>query len=228
MTFIIFLTGNVLFFSPVYLNSYQVISYFVFGMNDKIVALILSGGKSERMGVPKAFLKAGNTTFLEKIISSYQQVEIDKIIVVINRSLISDPLIRRIFDSKKNIELVCNSYPELGRGYSIKLGVQNLPVADYCFIQNIDNPFVDVNLLNDLLKNKNPLGYSLPFFHGQGGHPVLASKKIIESIMEMNGFDFKLNDLLKKFNRKQVEVNRSDIMININTKEDYFKKIIVP
>ena len=129
MTFVIFCVGNVFFLSHV---------------NHLICALILSGGTSERMGVPKAFLKIGDITFLEKIVSAYCLAGIDKIIVVLNRNLFSGADIGLMLNTVKNIEFVCNSAPELGRFYSIKLGLQKLSHPGYCFIQNIDNPALTI------------------------------------------------------------------------------------
>lgn len=190
-------------------------------MKKKICSLILSGGVSHRMGKPKAFLKIGKTTFIEKIISAYQLAGVEKILVVLNPNLFQDKGMKNITGLYNNVVVVCNSKPEKGRFFSIQTGLKELKDFDFCFIQNIDNPFVDADLLNILEKNKNPNGFSVPFFNGRGGHPVLISKKIIMAVNSMKGSDFNLKDVLGGFDRNEVEVPFPGILMNINTKEDY-------
>lgn len=173
------------------------------------------------MGEPKAFLKIGNTTFLEKIISAYRQSGIEATVVVLNSKLFAGKRAGLIATANKKTEFISNAFPELGRFYSIRLGVQKLRETDYCFIQNIDNPFIDPELICLLKKHKNPYGCTQPVYKGKGGHPVLISKKIMEAIKEVKTFDFNLRDLLNRFDRKQVDFDRSDILVNINTKEGY-------
>lgn len=221
MILIIFFVANVLFFSP------SGLEFFSTGlMKKQFGTIILSGGVSERMGKPKAFLKIGNTTFLEKIISAYRQSGIENTIVILNNKISADKRISLIAAVNKNIEFISNAFPELGRFYSIQLGLQKLHEADYCFIQNIDNPFIDADLICRLKKHKNPFGFVQPVFERKGGHPVLISKRIMEAIKELKSFDFNLRDLLNSFDKKQINVNRRDVLVNINTEEDYENYII--
>ena len=51
-------------------------------------AIILAGGNSTRMKFPKPWLKIDTTTFLEKIIKTYQNFGIQKIILIINQKFL--------------------------------------------------------------------------------------------------------------------------------------------
>jgi molybdenum cofactor cytidylyltransferase len=188
-----------------------------------IGALILSGGDSVRMGTPKAFLKIGNATFLEKIISAYQMAGVTKLIVVLNKKLLSEKNAGWVPSENKNIKVISNPAPELGRFYSIKLGMQKLSSQRirHCFIQNVDNPFIPVQYLKKMMDNGNPGGYALPVYEKKGGHPVLISRKVMDYIDRLTFRDRNLHAILEKFSRKEVPVNSAEILANINTPADY-------
>lgn len=186
-----------------------------------ISAVILAGGNSERMGFPKAYLHVYGKTFLEKIIDKYHAVGIREIVVVMNSDFCNDRWKQNLIKVSSKIKLVKNKNPKLGRFYSLKLGLKNVIDSDFCFIQNIDNPFVNKNVIEKLWKNKNSDGYVSPTFKGKGGHPILISKTIIQQLNEMKDEDLNLKEVLKKFSKTEVEVDDETVLININTPEEY-------
>ena len=188
-------------------------------MNSTVGALILSGGKSERMKQPKAFLKIGKKTFLEKIISEYLKINADKIVVVVNKNCFEK--IEKTINEK--IEFVENKFPEMGRFYSIKLGLNKMQKIDFCFLQNVDEPFVDKKTLRKIISEKNQHGYTTPVFKGKGGHPILISKNVISAVNNMKDFNCNLQVLLENFNRRKIKVENEKILININNQKDYKK-----
>ena len=172
------------------------------------------------MDYPKPFLKYNSTTFIDKLIREYNSAEVSPVVVVINKDLYSHPWLDYIKPLLGKAEFIVNPYPERGRFYSIKLGFEAIERCDHCFIQNIDNPFTDRQLLSLLMENKIKHGYTLPVYLGKGGHPVLISHEIMRQIKETENIA-NLRNLLNHFERKEVKVNRDDILININTPEDY-------
>lgn len=198
-------------------------------MNRKetINAIILAGGKSERMDYPKPYLVYNNTTFIAKIISEYEKIGCSKVIVVINKDFYVSTWTNYLKTLSGKAEFLVNHFPKLERFYSVKLGIEAVQKnCDYCFIQNIDNPFVDQELLTTLIENRNENGFTLPVYQGKGGHPVLVSKKIIEYINERESIDLNLKNVLHLFDRREVKVNREDILFNINTPEDYNRIVL--
>src|ERR1035437_3004531 len=115
-------------------------------MNRKNVgALILAAGSSIRMGTPKAFLPFDeNTTFLGKISSTYLKWGCNEIVVVINKALAKK--VRFTGEQAKTVTFVVNDHLEFERFYSVKLGLQKMTKSDFCFIQNVDNPFLTQNI----------------------------------------------------------------------------------
>ena len=186
-------------------------------------AIILAAGRSSRMGEAKFTLSySENKTFLEEIVHQYHSFGCKQIVVVLNEKGF-DYIKNNRINFPENIFLIANKYVERGRFYSIKLGVlriysENTPV----FIHNTDNPFVNQKVLQKLLLNNNA-GYISPAYQGKGGHPILISKNIVQQILFESKNNIVLSEFLKKFERKRIEVDYENILVNINTPEDYQK-----
>lgn len=195
--------------------------------------IILAGGKSERMNFPKAFLLYRGKTFLKQIVEEYYHAGIKNIYVVLNESFCYGEWEKYLDQVKPKATLIKNSNPELGRFHSLKLGMENMlnssvqsgTELEFCFIQNIDNPFVNKELIDSLRESRNSLGYTSPIYKGRKGHPILVSKKIIQHFCELPDGNFNLKNLLSSFPKQEVEMKNGDILININTAEDYKKHI---
>lgn len=187
-------------------------------MKDQPAVIILAAGMSERMGKQKYNLTFSEEyTFLEHIIHVYRRFVVSELVLVVNESFESETL-----QYEEKIKIVVNDKIEYGRFYSVQLGLKQLENTS-TFIQNIDNPFVNAGLLMSLKNGIGLADFAVPVYKGRGGHPVLLSSEVIESIVN----DFKntshFNDVLKSFNRQDVYVNDPYIGVNINTPEDYRK-----
>jgi molybdenum cofactor cytidylyltransferase len=188
-----------------------------------ISTIILAGGESRRMKRSKAFLKFDdNISFLEKIIDEYRTAGVYKIVLVINVSIPNNENKQILSQLDDKITIVYNKHTEKGRQYSIKLGLSFINESDNCFIQNIDNPFVNANLLKNMISIIKFGSYISPTYKGKGGHPVLISSLICKHILEKEEASLTLRDILKEFNKITIPSNRS-VLININTNDDYKK-----
>jgi molybdenum cofactor cytidylyltransferase len=183
-------------------------------------ALILAAGKSERMGVSKLFLKHRNgITFIEHLVNEYQKFGCNQIVVVVNPN--NDAEIRSNYSQLLNhVEIAINPNPELGRFRSVKIGLNALKKSSYVFIHNIDNPCCEALIINVLQDNIIGFDYVVPTFKGKGGHPILFSPSVYKGI-ELEKDDRILSEYLSRFNGKRVEVNRENILMNINTPDEY-------
>ncbi len=184
--------------------------------------VILAAGSSHRMDFPKPFLLWNDKlTFIEKIIQEYKNYGCEHIITVLNTGGL-DFYYQKKYDFLNDINIIINKHPEYERFYSVKSGLKALNKKIPCFIQNVDNPFVNLKILNELYKNKINKGYVVPCFLNKGGHPVLLGENIIEPILSEKKNE-NLKVVLSKFERKNVSVKDEKILININTQEDYDK-----
>ena len=190
-------------------------------MGNAFSTIILASGLSERMGTPKALLKWNDsTTFLEKIISEYTKIGCNQIICMVNP--FTEPLCKAL-NLPKHAKLVINTNPEQGRFSSIRIAAKEVKNSNFCFIQNIDNPFVSSEIIDRIWENRDLNSWCSPIYKGKGGHPVLLSQGIIQQIHNSNKQDITLHDILKPFQRVNIEVDTDTILRNINTPEEYSK-----
>lgn len=186
--------------------------------NKKVNALILAAGNSKRMNAPKPFLKFDQTTtFIEKIITGYQKFGCNEIVIVVNTESIE--AIRKF--QTDNITLVINENLELERFHSAKLGFQRMQDCDFCFLQDVDNPFITKDILTYVFSENLPDQYIIPSYKGKGGHPILLPKSIITDLKKLSKQIANLKDFLSEYKSYKLEIPNKDILININTLEDY-------
>ena len=183
--------------------------------------IILAAGKSGRMGKPKFLLEhVSGETFLHRLITVYQRAGIHEMVVVVNNIDFKNQL--EYFSTlPERVKIIQNPTPEQGRLLSIQLGAGAFSGNTPCFIHNIDNPFVEITLLEQLHHSLGEAGYLKPVFAGKGGHPILISDSIVAVLRnETNEFqDFK--QLLDSFYGKRLEVEFEEVVLNVNTREDY-------
>lgn len=177
-------------------------------------ALIPAAGQSLRMGSNKAFLKQPDgSSFLEKLITGFQNAGADPVAVVINEAFDISGI------QNSGCLYAVNNHLELGRSHSIRLGAEILPHDRPCFLQNVDNPVLDQNLVRKLFSSCEEGTYVVPIVRGRGGHPILLSSEILNAILSQEFQDFR--NVLKMFKRKEIHWNDPGILLNINTLADY-------
>lgn len=187
-----------------------------------VSVVILSAGVSSRMRTDKAFLKVDNEqTFLEKIIKTYTNWGVGEIVVVTNNYQVDK--VKSLVFLPENMKVIINEYPDIGRFYSVKLGLHAIRSNSNCFIQNIDNPFTTQKTLNLLFDQMEDDSTIIPVFENRGGHPVLLGTQIKNHILEHEKNDEILKDFLKRYKIKRIEGGTSRILTNINNPGEYDK-----
>lgn len=192
--------------------------------NKKYSAIILSAGKSSRMGVPKFSLKFDkNTTFLENIINQYNAFGCKEIIVVLNPDGVA--FLKQLnLELQSNVKVVVNQHPERERFYSLKLGASGFDSINSVFVSNIDNPFISSNVLEMLAQSSLKADYIYPTFNGKGGHPFLISEKVIRDLTTEPQNEIHLKEYLGRYSKCSTEVDDERVLANVNT-EDVYKRL---
>lgn len=190
---------------------------------DNVAILILAGGISKRMGIPKLLLPFDNkNTFIEKIISEYCDSINSKILLVLNEDVWNKN--KNFYLQLKEVTIVPNTKPDKERTYSIQLGLEKIK-ASKVFIQNTDNPFVNQKLLQKLTLSSPENGYVSPRYNGKGGHPILICGSTINKIRNADS-SLSLKDILSNESCVEIDVSDDTVLINIDTPEAY--KIYFP
>jgi molybdenum cofactor cytidylyltransferase len=186
-------------------------------MFSPVSVVIPAAGLSGRMGKDKAMLPSGNgLCFAENLINCFSNYGCNPVVLVVNETFDSAQL--------RNCDFirVINHNLNLGRSYSIHLGLQLIPKGNSCFIHNIDNPFIEKKLLYSLTEAIEPDSYAVPVFEGKRGHPVLLGKNVTEYLRKQP-FPMDFREELKKFPGIEVPYSDKRILWNINTPEDYIR-----
>lgn len=180
-----------------------------------VSAVILAAGNSERMGRSKALLPTGHgMSFAGHLLNCFGVYGCVPVVLVVNEKFDSS-----LFHAEHLVTVV-NHHVEKGRSWSVQLGLRRVPEGCACFIQNVDNPFLDPFLLDHLLASVTPDAYAVPFYQEHGGHPILLGHEVVDFFRRENGIpDFRQE--LQRFNRIEVPWSDERVFWNINTPDDY-------
>jgi molybdenum cofactor cytidylyltransferase len=181
----------------------------------QVSAILLAAGNSGRMGSDKAQLQAGNGfSFAGKLVKGFTEFGVHPLVMVVNKNIDLSELY------PTQIVITLNEHLEKGRSWSILLGMKNVPGDCPCFLQNIDNPYIENELMDMLLDAVRPDCYVVPVYEGRGGHPVLLGEQIVNYLKNLNDLtDFR--EVLKQFIRVEIPFPDERILWNINTPDDY-------
>jgi CTP:molybdopterin cytidylyltransferase MocA len=187
----------------------------------KAAVVILAAGHSSRMGQNKALLKfTSSFSFLDQLISEYNHAGVKDIIVVCQYPI---PKTHPNINSYPhlNLKFTINNQNELGRGYSIYLGLKACKNNDWVFIQNIDNPFTSRLLIQRMLSSRISSHSLAPINNQKKGHPILIASSIVESIKQQDASTYYFKDIIAQFPQTLVPWDDNGILANINTFEEY-------
>jgi molybdenum cofactor cytidylyltransferase len=184
--------------------------------------VIPAAGNSVRMGSHKALLRFDEKyNFIQKIVSVYAEVGLQKLIVVVNKN--NADAINASLNAPEygNVHSVLNKHPERERFYSIKCGLEKVSGFEKCFIHNCDNPYVDTLVIRKLLEGFTSESVTLPEYLGKRGHPVLLSRDIIQAAISDHENSCNFKEFLSKFKSTIISVDNKTVLYNINSKLDY-------
>jgi molybdenum cofactor cytidylyltransferase len=181
-------------------------------------AIILAAGNASRMGNPKWQLKMPNgEPFYQFLCNRYKLLGCETVLVTNSHDY--ETIIRE--NQSNSFSIAINKRVDLGRLYSLQCGLKLLSDKKLYFIQNIDNPYVSNDLITQLIEGVTEHDFALPEYQGRGGHPLIISKAIAEKINQITEPYPDLREVLGQFKGNRIPFNNPNILLNINTPEDY-------
>jgi molybdenum cofactor cytidylyltransferase len=192
-----------------------------------IAAIVLTAGKSERMGRPKALLPFRGRTFLEHILEEISASRIEHAVVVVGHhraeidSLLGAP--SPTARCSVRMDTVYNPIYEQGMSTSIQAGIRALPsgvTAAALFL--VDHPLIDSATVDALIAAIQPGRIVLPVHNGRRGHPIVLSADVFEEILGLPS-DQGLNVVVRRDPARvtEVPVSAPGILADIDTPADY-------
>lgn len=181
----------------------------------KLTAIILTGGKSSRMGRDKALVKVDGQTLLERATGFCSSIA--------NEVLISsDSEVHGV----NGIKTIPDEYKDCGPMGGIYSCLKE-SANEWCFVLSVDAPFVEKELLNDLIRNAAGFDAVVPVHSGKK-EPLIAlyhKQMLPELRKELDSGSYKLQILLQKVNTCYTDVTQLQqeyprLFSNINFLED--------
>ena len=184
-----------------------------------IAAIILSAGKSERMGSPKALLKLGDRTFLERILDTVAASGIHHVVVVAGHHL------KEIAAAFPALSLTFNPHYESGMSTSVRAGVAALPAGvTSAGVFLVDHPSIEPEVVTALMTSVTPGRIVLPVYGDRRGHPVFFSSELFAEILALRA-DEGLNVVVRRDLGRVIEVKvaAKSVLEDIDTPQQFEK-----
>jgi molybdopterin-guanine dinucleotide biosynthesis protein A len=189
-----------------------------------LTALILCGGKSRRMGRPKAFLPYDGTTMVAHIINTAKEI-FSEVFLVANEPPFFEDL---------GVDIVKDILPYRGPLGGILSGLL-VASYQYSFVLACDMPFIDKKLILEMLKSQQNSDV-LILAHENGIEPLIGlySKSCIKPMEEsLFAGEPTLHDFVSGLNAKtffcpeQKQRTGKDMppYFNIDTPQDYTRAV---
>ena len=191
--------------------------------NDDLCAVILTGGKSSRMGGGiKSLKKFNNKSIFDRVFENLQ-TQVDKIIINSNDS-------ENLF-VKYNVEVIKDSLegflgPLAGLHATLEWLNKNAPYINWLVTVPGDTPFIPINLVKKLLDKVKNSNHKIVLAQSNGKtHPIIGiwHSNLFESLKNsLNSGNRKIMDWASQHSLEYVEFANSkyDPFFNINCKED--------
>ena len=145
-----------------------------------VAGLILAAGESRRMGFPKALLRYGEETFLDRLAGLFA-ARCSPVIVVLGAE--AD---RIRVNEHPAATFVVNPDWARGQTTSMQCGLRAVPPeADGVLFTLVDHPAVAPATIDALLAGPRAALLRVPRYHGRRGHPIWFSRDIITEFLEL-------------------------------------------
>ena len=154
-----------------------------------VPAMILTGGRSSRMGSPKALLPAdARDTFVSRLVRTLREAGVDEVVIVAAVDGPIDAIRTALAVTRPEPRIVLNPDPSRGQLSSLLAGLQALdrPGVDALLVTLVDVPLVGVSTVRALLetyaRTRAPIVRPLRTADSAHGHPVLFDRSVFDAL----------------------------------------------
>jgi len=187
-----------------------------------IAGLILAAGESSRMGTDKATLTYRGRTFLEAIVQTLGEADIERIVVVLGHH--AEDIQRQI--KIEAAQVVVNPDYRSGQTSSLQVGLRSLTADDpeAVLLCLVDHPAISAETVRRIVATFRQCGAPvvIPTYQGRRGHPVLLGRQVFEELLEL-ACDAGADSVVRKYRPVThfVEVEDEGVIIDVDDPESY-------
>jgi molybdenum cofactor cytidylyltransferase len=197
-----------------------------------IPGIVLAGGKSSRMGRPKALLPIGRSgeTFFNRVTRTLLDAGVDDIIVVVGAD--AEVIRDRVRQPPSSVRIVDNPDYEQGQLTSLLAGLRaiNRAVPRAALVTLIDVPLVSASTVRRLISVHRERGAPIvrPVSNGRHGHPVIFGRELFDELLRADPAQG-AKPIVHAHAAEMIEVPVDDegAFTDIDTREDY-ERVIGP
>ena len=190
-----------------------------------IPGIVLAGGKSSRMGRPKALLSIGSPgdTFFDRVTRTLLEAGVEEVVVVVGADA---PAIRAGARPRPGVRIVDNPDYEHGQLTSLLAGLRaiNASSATAVLVTLIDVPLVSAATVRTLIavRHERAAPVVRPVSKGRHGHPVIFGRELFDELQRADPARG-AKPVVRAHAADMVEVPIDDegAFIDIDTREDY-------
>lgn len=183
------------------------------------VVVLAAGGSSRFGGFPKALVRLGGETAIERVLRLAEGLRPSRIVVVVGPHRV--PI--RAALAGRSADVVENPDWEKGRTGSVQAGLAAIPEPSDVLIWPVDHPLVEDMTLRALVaaaREDQMAVWFVPSHDGHGGHPVLVRAAVRGKIGTLPP-DAPLRSLLPALalGVRHVTVHDPGVLVNIDSPE---------
>ena len=187
-----------------------------------IAGLILAAGESSRMGIDKAALTYRGRTFLELMVQTLREINLDRIVVVLGHH--AQEIQRQI--KLEAAQVVVNPDYRSGQTSSLQAALRSLLADDLeaIILCLVDHPAVCAETVRRIVATFRQCGAPvvIPTYQGRRGHPVLIGRQVFRELLDLPA-GMGANSVLRRFlpATQFVEVDDEGVVIDVDDPESY-------
>jgi molybdenum cofactor cytidylyltransferase len=187
-----------------------------------IAGLILAAGESSRMGTDKAALTYRGRTFLELMVQTLREINLERIVVVLGHH--AQEIQRQI--KIEAAQVVINPDYRSGQTSSLQVGLRSLIADDpqAVLLCLVDHPAVSAETVRRIVATFRQYGAPvvIPTYQGRRGHPVLIKRQVFRELLDLPA-GMGANSVVRRFlpATQFVEVEDEGVVIDVDDPESY-------
>ena len=186
-----------------------------------IPAIVLAAGASTRMGTPKALLRAGDRTFVRRILDTLRDGGIATAVVVVRPGDVS---VAEEIAAGGFGRTVTNARAELGQLTSLVAGLDAVeaPGVEAILVTLVDVPLIAPATVRALCARAatSPAPIVRAVHRGRHGHPVIFKRALFDALRRADPA-VGAKEVVRTSTIDDVEVDDGGVVEDVDTPEDY-------